>query len=177
MVFDRRVSYTIPKLCITCFFQLTDFTHIPLAYSWHDLTGMWRKNEDPPTYSIHDVTTSMGVWDESDEEGLVIDDCWEVVEDDFTEKGGWVSASDWSRLDGGLDAWGEGTGHHLEEGKPTARSSDRVRRRLWKRKTEMEQHIESIEQKANPTVIAAYDGATAKEMFFTALSKLMKKQG
>lgn len=41
----------------------------------------------------------------------------------------------------------------------------------------MEQHIESIEHKANPTVVAAYDGATAKEMFFTALSKLMKKQG
>lgn len=71
-----------------------------VIYSWHDLTGMWRHKEDPPTYSIHDVTTSTGIWDESYEEEMdyEIDSCWEVVEDDFTEKGGWVSASDWTRL-------------------------------------------------------------------------------
>jgi hypothetical protein len=137
---------------------------------------MWAQKDDPPTFSTHDVTTSIGPW-EVEEDLEEIDNCWEVVEDDFTEEGGWVSASDWSRLDGGLNAWGEGTGHHVKEGKPTARSGDRVRRRLWKRKTELDLHKEAIDQKISPTVVAAYDGATAKEMFFTALSRLMKKQG
>mmetsp|Transcript_16134 Transcript_16134/g.20884 ORF Transcript_16134/g.20884 Transcript_16134/m.20884 type:complete len:344 (+) Transcript_16134:88-1119(+) len=181
---NKPIPIEIPDISSVSASSIDDVEHVLYMFEhqrwyliggWRQLKGIWPQDNDPPTYTSSDVTTCHGPWE--DEEELFESEKWKVIEGEYTEEGGWVSASDWQRLDGGENAWGEGTGCQLNGGRPSARSTDRVRRRLWKRKDEDEVDMAALNQKPSPRTVAATDGAIAKLVFFEALNKLMQKQG